>query len=520
MVEKNTSAEQNGASTGSRDEASKSPEGLPAKPDVSPLAVVGIGASAGGLEAIEQFFTHLPENTGMAFVVVQHQDPEQTSLLPEILRRYTDMPVVEIGESGAKAIPNTVYARPSNSDIAIMQGNLTLLRPAAGGGAIDIFFRNLAEDQDGKAVGIILSGMGNDGTLGIRALKGHMGMTMAQEPSSAKFEPMPQNAIATGLVDYKAPPQDLPRLLIDYFTSRSQISHLNAKQRSVPEGSLARINALIRFKTGQDFSQYKRSTVVRRIDRRMSMHKLTKLDDYVRYLQENPHEVEILSKEMLIGVTQFFRDPPSWEHLRDALTGRIRSEPDDTVLRAWMVGCSTGEEAYSMAIILQEIVESLGKREVLSFQIFATDVNNEAVDVARVGKYQKNIEIDVSKERLERFFTKENESYQINRHLRDTVIFAQHNVIRDPPFTRLDILSCRNLLIYLSPELQSRIIPLLHYALDPGGILFLGIAESIGRYNDLFSTLNDKFKIFQKKDVPTHASLGEPHTLFIVLRQN
>ena len=228
MAEKNTSAELNG--TQAKNEDSKRQNGLPAKPDASPLAFVGIGASAGGLEAIEQFFKHMPGKSGMAFVVVQHQDPEQTSLLPEILRRYTDMPVVEIGESGVKAMPDTVYARPSNSDLVIMQGNLMLLKPATKSGAIDIFFRHLAEDQDGKAVGIILSGMGNDGTLGIRALKGHMGMTMAQEPASAKFEPMPQNAIATGLVDYIAPPEDLPRLLIDYFITSSQQPKVGTNQ--------------------------------------------------------------------------------------------------------------------------------------------------------------------------------------------------------------------------------------------------------------------------------------------------
>jgi two-component system, chemotaxis family, CheB/CheR fusion protein len=515
MAKENTSNEQDNAGTRVKNGDRKGPEGLPAEPDASPLAIVAIGASAGGLEAMEQFFTHMPGESGMAFVVVQHQDPEQASLLPEILRRYTDMPVVEIGDGGAKAMPNTVYARPSNSDIVIMQGNLMLIKPAHGAGAIDIFFRRLAEDQDGKAVGIILSGMGNDGTLGIRALKGHMGMTMAQEPSSAKFDLMPQNAIATGLVDYTAPPEDLPTLLIDYFTARFQLPHLPATQTSVSEGALARINALIRFRTGLDFSQYKRSTIMRRIDRRMSLHKLTKIDDYVRYLQENPHEVEIISKEMLIGVTQFFRDPASWERLGEALTGQIRSASVDTVLRIWVVGCSTGEEAYSMAIILQEIIESLGKKEMLQFQIFATDVNNEAIDVARIGKYPKNIEIDVSQERLERFFTRENESYQINPQLRDTVIFAQHNIIRDPPFTRLDVLSCRNLLIYLSAESQLRLIPLFHYALSPGGILFLGIAESIGRYNDLFRTVNDKFKIFQRKDVPTRVSLAEMPAVFI-----
>ena len=489
--------------------------GLPAKPDASPIAFVGIGASAGGLEAIEQFFKHMPGKSGMAFVVVQHQDPEQTSLLPEILRRYTDMPVVEIGESGVKAMPDTVYARPSNSDLVITQGKLMLLKPATKSGAIDIFFRHLAEDQNGKAVGIILSGMGNDGTLGIRALKGHMGMTMAQEPASANFEPMPQNAIATGLVDYIAPPEDLPRLLIDYFITSSQQPKVGTNQTSVSESVLAKIFALIRTRTSQDFSQYKRSTVMRRIERRMSLHKLTKIDDYVRYIQENPHEVEILSKEMLIGITQFFRDPASWERVQEALSEQIRSAIGGKVLRVWIVGCSTGEEAYSMAMILQESIEASGKSEEIQFQIFATDTDNEAVDVARIGKYPANIEVDVSHKRLERFFIKENGTYQIKQDLRETIIFARHNIIRDPPFTRLDVLSCRNLLIYLTPELQMRLIPFFYYALNLGGILFLGSAESIGRYNDLFNTIDGKSKIFRKKNVPTHMGFAKQPAVFI-----
>ncbi len=425
------------------------------------------------------------------------------------------MPVVQIGEGGVKVRPNTVYAKPSNSDLAIVHGSFVLLKPATGAGAIDIFFRHLAEDQDGKAVGIILSGMGNDGTLGIRALKGHMGMTMAQEPSSAKFEPMPQNAIAAGLVDYIAPPGDLPQLLIDYFIASSQLPHVRTDQASLPESALAKIFALIRAKTSQDFSQYKRSTVRRRIERRMGLHNLTKIDDYVRYLQENPHEVEILSKETLIGVTQFFRDPACWERLHEQLSELIRSASNGTVLRVWVVGCSTGEEAYSIAMVFQECIEDLGKNEELKFQIFATDTDSDAIDVARIGKYPANIEVDVSQKRLQRFFSRENGTYQIKQSLRETIIFAQHNIIHDPPFMRLNVLSCRNLLIYLSQELQVRLIPLFHYALNPGGILFLGTAESIGRYNDQFSTIDGKCKIFQKKSVPAHAGLGELPKVFI-----
>ena len=410
-------------------------------------------------------------------------------------------------------------SKPSDSDLAVLQGTLTLLRPTRSGvnTTIDIFFRHLAEDQDGKAAGIVLSGMGSDGTLGIRALKEHMGIAMAQEPSTAKFGSMPQSAIATGLIDHIASPEDLPQCLIDYIRTRSLLwqGRTIQTQTPAPENSLAKIFALIRYRTNQDFSGYKRSTVTRRIERRMGLHQLTQMDDYIRYLQENPPEVEILAKEMLIGVTQFFRDPEAWEHLIHALSGGlIQSKPDGSMLRVWIVGCSTGEEVYTMAIVLQECLEVLGKVGEIQFQIFATDVDKEAIDIARMGKYPENIEVDVSPKRLERFFTKENGTYQISLLLREKVIFAPHNVIRDPPFTHLDILSCRNLLIYLSTELQKKLIPLFHYALNPGGILFLGTAESIVGHKDLFSTLDSKSKIFQRSDVLAHDGTNELPAVF------
>ena len=487
--------------------------------DEEPLAVVGIGASAGGLEALKQFFTHTPADSRMAFVVVSHQDPSQTSLLPEILQRYTEMPVVEVGEDGVQARQNTVYTKPSDFDLAILRGRLILLKPARSSATettIDLFFRHLAEDQDGKAVGIILSGMGNDGTLGIRALKEYTGMAMAQETSTAKFGSMPQSAIATGLVDYIAPAEDLPLRLIDYIKTRSllwQEKTLKTEPR-VPENTLAKVFALIRSRTSQDFSQYKRSTVMRRIERRMGLHQLTRMDDYVRYLQDNPPEIEILAKEMLIGVTQFFRDPAAWEHLRAALSGLIQSKPKDGMLRIWIAGCSTGEEAYTMAIVLQESLELLGKVGEIQFQIFATDTDREAIDIARVGRYPASIEADVSATRLERFFTKENGTYQISQRMRENVIFASHNIIRDPPFTHLDVLSCRNLLIYLSVELQKKLIPLFHYALNPGGILFLGTAESIVGHKELFNTLDSKCKIFQKNEALGHEVPNEMPAVF------
>ncbi|MDI6876031.1 MAG: CheR family methyltransferase [Methanomicrobiales archaeon] len=477
-----------------------------------PRAIVGIGASAGGLEALEQFFRHTPTDTGLAFVVILHQDPRQKGLLPEILERFTSLPVVEASD-GTRVEPDTVYIKPSHADLAILQGVLTLLEPLQVKGLhlpIDTFFRHLAEDQDGKAIGIVLSGTGSDGTLGIRALKERTGMAMAQDPATAQFTGMPQSAIATGLVDYVAPPAELPKLLIPYIQSLEQISAVREVPDKATEDGLAKIFVLLRSRTGQDFSQYKRSTIQRRIGRRMSLHQLTRLEDYIRFLQENPPEIEVLAKELLIGVTRFFRDPEAWENLKDVLSGLIRRAPEGSTLRVWVAGCSSGEEAYTMAIAIREVLDALDRSREIRFQIFGTDVDGEAIETARHGVYPANIAVDVSPERLDRFFVKEDERYRVTQEIRETVIFAPHNVISDPPFTHLDVLSCRNLLIYLTPSLQKKLIPLFHYALEPGGILFLGTAESIGSYGDLFKTVESRWKIFQRREeTPAYAAHPE-----------
>lgn len=518
MADNNASAELNGTLGDAED--SKGTQCLPAEPepDGSPLAFVGIGASAGGLEALEEFFKNMPAESGMAFAVVQHQVPDQPSLLPEILQRCTQMPVLEIEDNGMPARPDTVYIKPPGYDLSLLRGTFILLKPTTtfgGKTSIDTFLRHLAEDQDGKAVGIILSGMGSDGTLGIRALKERTGMVMAQEPESAKFASMPQSAIATGLVDYIAPPMQLSRLLCEYIEANIQLRERHASVTPILENSLSRIFVLIRARTGQDFALYKRSTIIRRLERRMGLHQLTQMNDYIRYLQENPSEVEILSKELLIGVTRFFRDPGAWEALLEkALPELILSRPAGSLLRIWVVGCSTGEEAYSMAIVLQEYLENLGRTGEIQFQIFATDTEKEAIEIARRGRYPMNIEADVSKARLEKFFIEENATFRIHPHLRESIIFAPQNIIRDPPYTHLDIISCRNLFIYLSPELQRKIVNLFHYALDSGGILFLGSAESIGGNNDLFSTLEGNWRIFQKRDVPIRAASHDLPSVF------
>ncbi|NPV62140.1 MAG: chemotaxis protein CheB [Methanotrichaceae archaeon] len=519
MTEEGAQQEQDLESTISEEgrEPEEQNEGLAAKPEEEPVAFVGIGASAGGLEALEQFFWHMPAENGMAFVVIQHQDPAQPSLLPEILQRFTKMPVESIDKDGLKARPNTVYVKPPDYDLSILQGNFALLKPTATVGGrmgIDQFFRHLAEDQDGKAVGIVLSGMGSDGTLGIRAIKEHTGMVMAEEPTSASFDAMPQSAIATGLVDYIAPPESLPQLLVDYVQASSELKVRRVPATPAVESALARIFILIRTRTGKDFSMYKRSTVMRRIERRMGLHQLAHLSDYIRYLQENPQEVEVLAKEMLIGVTQFFRDPDAWKTLQEnTLPKLIGSKPEGSTLRIWIVGCSTGEEAYSMAMVLFEALEGLGRSGDVRFQIFATDVESESIEIARTGLYPANIEADVSAQRLERFFIKENGNYRVTKQLRETVVFAIQNVIRDPPFTHLDILSCRNLLIYLTPELQKKLILLFNFALEPEGILFLGEAESVGK-DDLFTTLDRTWKIFQRRYGSTEEALHEIPLVF------
>jgi two-component system CheB/CheR fusion protein len=476
----------------------------------SPRAIVGIGASAGGLEALEQFFSHLPNKTGIAFVVVTHQDPHREGLLAELVQRFTPMPVVVI-QDRMQVREDTVYVIPPNADLSILHGTLTLMEPVLTKGLrlpIDLFFRYLADDQDGKAIGIILSGMGSDGTLGVRALKERTGIVMVQDPNSTKFNSMSESAIATGLVDYIAPAEMLPKLLMEYV---EHISHLPPDQfvpSAALENSLSQIFILVRTRTGRDYSLYKSTTIRRRIARRMSMRLITQIEDYVRYLRENPQELDILAHELLIGVTRFFRDPEAWDALQeDVLPALFESKKGESVLRVWVVGCSTGEEAYSMAIVLKEMLESQQRSKDVRIQIFATDLDQEAIETARIGRYPSNIAMDVSSERLDHFFSQEDNHYRIRQEIREMVIFAPQNVISDPPFTHMDILSCRNLLIYLSPELQKKLIPLFYLALDPGGILFLGTAETIGGYTDLFSAVDSKRKIFKRKDAAPRAAV-------------
>jgi two-component system CheB/CheR fusion protein len=475
------------------------------EPDTS-FPIVGIGASAGGLAAFEAFFSAMPGDTesGMALVLVQHLAPDHKSILSDLVKRYARMPVFEVAD-GMKVQPNCIYIIPPNRDMALLGGALQLLEPAEPRRQrlpIDFFFRSLAQDQHERAICIVLSGTGSDGSLGVRAVKGEGGMVMAQKPDSTEYDGMPRSAIATGLVDYVLSPAEMPAQLIAY------VAHAFGKTPrplSAPapkaEDALKKILVLVRAQTGHDFSQYKQNTIARRIERRMAVNQIDSLDGYVRHLQQNRAEVEALFGDLLIGVTGFFRDPEAFRALEDKAIARLfASRPSGAAIRVWVPGCATGEEAYSVAILLQEKIDSL--KLTFKVQVFATDIDRKAVEQARAGLYPASIAADVSPERLARFFVLEPDggAYRMNKGIRDLLIFSEQDLIKDPPFSKLDLISCRNLLIYMSGELQKKIIPLFHYALNPGGMLFLGTSESVGDFTDLFGALDRKWKLYHRRE--------------------
>jgi len=464
------------------------------------LSIVGIGASAGGLKAFEQFFANVPADSGMAFVLVPHLDPSHVSMLPDLLKKYTKMPVVQ-AEDGMKVRGDSVHVIPPNTEMVIMNGTLLLKilkEPRGLRLPIDTFFRSLAEDQKNKAVCVILSGNGTDGTLGLKAIKAELGMAMAQDPSSAEYESMPRSAIETGMVDYILTPDRMGAQLVTYvkqLVSRGA-GEKGPTVRGVPE-ALPKIFQLLRSRTGHDFSFYKKNTICRRIERRMSVHQIERLPDYVTYLERSPEEVTVLFKEILIGVTNFFRDPQAFEALAESLKSALAAKPKDYSLRVWVPGCSSGEEVYSIAIILRECMDKLKKN--LKVQIFGTDIDSDAIDAARAALYPASIVAGLSADRLKHFFVREGSGYRIKKEIREMAIFAKQDVLKDPPFTRLDLVSCRNLLIYLESELQKKLLPLFHYALKPDGILFLGTSESVNGFTDLFSLADKKWKLFRRR---------------------
>jgi two-component system CheB/CheR fusion protein len=465
--------------------------------------IVGIGASAGGLDAIEQFIGQIAPDSGVAYIVVQHLDPTQKALLPELLQRITAMPVRE-AEQGMRIEADCVYVIPPNTELSVVNDMLKLARPAEPRGLrlpVNVLFSSLASTQGERAIGVILSGMGSDGTLGAQAIKAMGGLTLVQAPTSAQFDSMPKSAIAAGCADIVVTPAEMPARIQSYVASVHQDKHAGQEMPHATTVPLQQIVKLLHRQTRHDFSLYKPSTLLRRIERRMAIHGIATPAQYAEFLEHNTQEGDLLFKEVLIGVTSFFRDPSVWEYLgKVAIPELLARRANDHALRAWSVGCSTGEEAYSLAMVFTEVTESVPALQEFTLQIFASDLSPDAIESARRGQYPLSISTSVSPERLARFFSAHDTYYQINKNIRDMVLFAQHDVVLDPPFTRLDLLVCRNLLIYFDPLLQRRLLPLFHYSLRPGGILLLGSSETVGRFNHLFTPLQSKLRLYLRQD--------------------
>jgi len=473
--------------------------------------IVGIGASAGGLEAFTQMLGAMPVDTGMAFVLVQHLAPKHASLLSEILSRATSMPVMEVHDE-PQVKPNCVYVIPPNRNMIVSGGVLQLLpreearnkyRP------IDCFLRSLAEDQGNRAIGVILSGTATDGTLGLEEIKAEGGITFAQD-DTAQQSSMPHSAIATGCVDFVLSPAGIAGE-IGRIARHPHVALSTPASRKALAGELdsGKILEILRKAMDVDFSQYKASSLCRRITRRMVLLKIEGAQDYARFLRKNPGEVEALYQDILINVTRFFRDPETFEALKATILPRLfKNRSPSEPVRVWVPGCSTGEEAYSIAILFAELTEAKGNR--YPIQVFATDLNGTVIEKARAGVYPKGIEHDVSPERLRHFFAEVDGSYRVSKTIRDMCVFARHNVLTDPPFSQMDLISCRNLLIYLEPALQQKVVPLLHYALKPAGFLVLGSSETIGSYRDLFEVADAKHKSYSKKPSNRRLDLGQP----------
>jgi two-component system CheB/CheR fusion protein len=466
------------------------------------LPIVGIGASAGGVEALEALFRAMPADNGMGFVIVTHLPPDRDSLLAEIIGRASRVPVVNARDGQSIEVQH-VYILPPSATLTIAAGRLRLRHTAAPNrerNPIDVFFTSLAEDQGERAIGIVLSGGGSDGTLGLKAIKENGGLTVAQGTNLTRprFADMPANAVAAGFVDLVLPVEDIPDRIIAY------VRNWGAFDAERPEDALGKIHTLLRTQTAHDFSQYKDQTFQRRVQRRMQVVQTTNLEDYIGRLREDSDEVDALFRDLLIGVTHFFRDAEAFRALETSVIPRLfEGRGADDEIRVWVAGCATGEESYSIAILLREYMDShMDSAGALpKVQIFATDIDDTAMTVARTARYPKTLVNEVSPGRLKRFFVREGATYHVVKELREMCIFSNHSVIRDPPFSRLDLISCRNLLIYLKPALQGQVFPLFHYALRPGGYLFLGLSENIARYTDLFLPLDKTNRVYRRRDL-------------------
>lgn len=487
--------------SGRRSSGSAKKKVIPAAP-AGDFLIVAIGASAGGIEATSAVVRHLPPNTGMAYIVVQHLDPKHHSILAELIAKETSMPVSEVKDR-MKVEPNHVYVIPPDATMSIADHELRLTpreESRVGRMPIDYFMRSLAEAQTIRSIGVILSGTGTDGTLGLAEIQAQGGVTLVQDEATARYDGMPRSAIASGAVDFVLPPDGIARELVR-IAHHPYVALDRSKEAASLSTQVDRIDSifqLLRRATGVDFTHYRQSTIRRRIHRRMIVHKIDRLSDYVKYVLTNPAEVKALYQDMLINVTSFFRNPKVFEAMKtEVFPNVLKYRRPNTTIRIWTPACSSGEETYSVAIVL---LEFLGDRaQEIPIQIFGTDVSESSISRARAGWYPENIQGDVSAERLRRFFTKADGGYRICKAIRDMCIFAQHNVLSDPPFSQMDLICCRNLMIYLEPILQNRAIALFHYAIRPHGYLVLGSSEGVGTSGNLFATDDRTYRIFSKK---------------------
>ncbi len=481
----------------------------PAREAAGPV-FVGMGASAGALGALERFFSRMPADSGLVFVVVQHLDRHHPSVLADLLGKHTQMPVRQ-AEDQVRAQPDHVYIIPPNAVLTLERGQLRVARSSEPGlrSPIDAFLRSLARDQGERAIGIVFSGAGSDGTAGLRVIKEHGGLTLAQSPETAKYDSMPLSAIAAGLVDFALPIDEMPDRLIAHARSVTEAEHRTA--RDLDEEVTAQLDAIseiLKRQTGHDFSRYKPGTLLRRIRRRVQLQQAATVSDYVHYLESEPSEVEQLHRDLLIGVTHFFRDPEVFELLAAEVIPAIVKNGPGAQVRIWVPGCASGEEAYSLAILVREHASRVAAAP--SVQIFATDIDSELLATARAGRYSDKIAEHVSPERLERLFVREGDGYQVTKELRQMCTFSEHSLIRDPPFSSLDLISCRNVLIYLGADLQRKLVPLFHYALRPGGFLLLGPSESLAAHPELYTAVDKKRRLFRRSDAAVRPPLEFP----------
>ena len=468
----------------------------------SGLTIVGIGASAGGLHAIEKLFENTAESEMISYVIIQHLSSKYESMLKSILEKHTNIDIQEIKE-GVTVQGNRIYLKPTDKDVIIKNHRFYLPVPTQKRGSnlpIDRFFSSLAKDLKEKAIGVILSGTGTDGTLGLKEIKGEGGIVISQDIEQAEYKGMPESALRTKMVDFSLPVEEIGSKIRAYVMNPSLLRkhQLDEVKQQLWKVKREKILTIIHEKTDHDFSHYKKNTLDRRIKRRMDLHQIDDIDTYIKFLQENETEIEHLFKDLTIKVTSFFRDPEAFENLKEeAIIPLINKKTSDSTLRIWVPGCDSGEEAYSLAIICKESLEQLDKT--VSIQIFATDIDADSIEAARNATYPLNIVSQVDDNRLDRYFTKSETAYKIKKEIREMIVFAEHNLIKDPPFSKIDLISCRNLLIYLDKTLQSRLLPMFHYVLQDEGILFVGVSESIGQFTNLFHSINSKHRIFQRK---------------------